>query len=71
MRKFNLPLPAISIFMLCAAPEMAEPTAKVNIRNIRTLFLPNTDTRPPMRGRTAVEAMVYALPAQMKSFPFK
>lgn len=65
----NAPLPAMSMFMLCAAPDMAEPIANVRMKKTRTGFRPNADTRFPMSGRTAVEAMVYALPAQMKSIP--
>ena len=55
--------------MLCAAPVIAEPAAKQTMNPSRIGFRPKLETRPPMRGRTAVEAIVYALPAQMKSLP--
>lgn len=59
----------MSMFRLCAAPETADPAANVTMKNTRTGFRPNADTRLPMSGRTAVEAIVYALPAQMKLTP--
>ena len=59
------------MFMLCAAPVMADPKANVRINATRTGFRPKADTKFPIRGRTAVDAMVYALPAQMKSVPFR
>ncbi len=65
----DAPLPAMSMFMLCDAPDMAEPIANVRMKKTSTGLRPNADTRFPMSGRTAVDAMVYALPAQMKSIP--
>lgn len=67
----NLPLPAMNMFMLRAPPHKAEPTANMTTNVRSTGFLPNTDTRPPTVGRIAVDAIVYALPAQMKSVPCK
>ena len=58
------------MFMFCAAPEMADPIAKTKMKAMRTGLRPNASTRLPMSGRTAVAAMVYALPAQMKSVPW-
>ena len=48
----------MSMFMLCAAPVIADPAAKQHMNTSRIGFLPKLDTSPPMRGRTAVEAMV-------------
>ena len=59
----------MSIFMLCAAPVIAEPAAKQTMNPSRIGFRPKLETKRPIRGRTAVEAIVYALPAQMKSLP--
>ena len=47
----------MSMFMLWAAPEMADPIAKVTMNPRRTGFLPNADARFPMKGSTAVDAM--------------
>ena len=47
----------MSMFMFCAAPEMAEPMANVTMNARRTGFRPNADARLPMKGRTAVDAM--------------
>ena len=47
----------MSMFMFCAAPEMADPMANVTMNARRTGFLPNADARLPMKGRTAVDAM--------------
>ena len=60
----------MSMFMFCAAPEMADPIAKTTMNARSTGFLPNADARLPMKGRTAVEAIVYALRAQTKSVPW-
>ena len=57
--------------MFWDAPEMADPIAKMQMKNRRTGFLPNADARLPMKGRIAVDAMVYALPAHTKSVPCK
>ena len=62
-------LPAMSILMFCAAPEIADPMAKVRTKERRTGFRPNPETRSPTSGMTAVDAMVYALPGQIKSVP--
>ena len=59
----------MSMFMFCAAPEIADPIAKMKMNTRRTGFLPNADARLPMKGRIAVDAMVYALPAHTKSVP--
>ena len=61
----------MSMLMFCAAPEIAEPMAKVRTKESRTGLRPNPDTRSPTRGITAVDAMVYALPGQMKSVPWR
>ena len=55
--------------MLCAAPAIAEPNANARMKDKRTGLRPNPDTKLPTRGMTAVDAIVYALPAHMKSFP--
>ncbi len=55
--------------MLCAAPEMADPMAKVTMNPKRTAFLPNTDARLPTKGGTAVDAMAQGRPANTKSVP--
>ena len=47
----------MSMFMFCAAPEMAEPMANVTMKPRSTGFRPNADARLPMKGRTAVDAM--------------
>ena len=60
----------MSMFMFCAAPEMADPIAKTTMNARSTGFLPNAEARLPMKGRTAVDAIVYALPAQTKSVPW-
>jgi hypothetical protein len=66
VKEEDLPRPAINIFIDCAAPQIADPTAKKRM-NARTAgFRPTLDTRPPTRGRTAVEAMPYALPTHRK-----
>lgn len=51
-------LPAMSIFILCAEPEIAEPTAKARMNAMRTGFRPKADTKLPIRGSTAVDAIV-------------
>ncbi len=48
---------------------MAEPIANAMMNATRTGFRPSADTRLPTRGRTAVDAIVYALP--MKSVLFR
>jgi hypothetical protein len=50
---------------------MAEPSAKKAINASKIGFRPKVEARPPMVGRIAVEAMVYALPTQMKSEPWR
>ena len=57
--------------MLCAAPEIAEPRAKIKTKLMRIGLRPRIETRSPTMGTIAVEAIVYALPAQIKSVPFK
>ena len=59
----------MSMFMDCAAPDIADPTANVRMNATSTGFRPNAETRLPMSGNIAVDAMVYALPAHMKSVP--
>ena len=46
----------MSMFMLCAAPPRAEPTAKKPIERSRIGFLPTIETRFPHSGMTAVLA---------------
>ena len=58
----------ISIF--CAAPQSADPRAKVRMKVMSTGLRPKVEARSPTNGTTAVEEMVYALPAHMKSFPW-
>ena len=48
---------------------MADPSANSKIDEIRMGLRPSADERLPVSGITAVEAMVYPPPAQMKSFP--
>lgn len=50
---------------------MAEPNANTNIKESKTGLRPKPETRFPTSGMTAVDAIVYALPAHMKSVPFK
>ena len=53
----NEPLPVINIGMFCAAPQIADPIAKI-VTNVRRAGLrPNTETSPPMTGSMAVEAI--------------
>ena len=66
-----VPRPAISIPILWAPPEIADPSANIDTNVRRTGFLPNTETMPPTRGSIAVDAIVYALPAKIKSSPCK
>jgi hypothetical protein len=53
-----IPLPAISISMLVAAPDIAEPSAKNTMNPRRIGFRPSVAARPPTSGRIAVEAIV-------------
>lgn len=54
----DAPLPDMSIFMLQEEPQIAEPSANRAMNTSKTGFRPNTETRPPMRGSTAVDAIV-------------
>ena len=65
------PRPAMSMFILWAPPHRAEPRAKKAMKTSRMGLRPNIDTSPPTRGSTAVEAIVYALPTQMKFIPLR
>ena len=56
--------------MLTAVPQRTEPTQKKQMKVSRMLFRPKPSTSPPTSGSTAVDAMVYAPPAQMKSSPW-
>lgn len=66
---FDSPRPAMSMCILVAAPQTTEPTKKAKIKTSNMIFRPKRVVRPPQSGRIAVEAIVYAPPAQMKSLP--
>ena len=50
---------------------MMDPNAKNETMISRTGLRPKIDARPPHMGKIAVDASAYALPAQIKSSPFK
>ena len=61
----------MSISLFWAAPHMVEPSAKKAIAVRSIGFRPKMDAKPPHIGRTAVEDNAYALPAHMKSVPWR
>jgi len=55
--------------MLCAAPEIADPSAKNTSEASITGLLPKIWANPPDSGRKAVEERAYALPTHTNSIP--
>lgn len=66
-----LPLPAINIGRSRAAPHIAEPKATAAMKHNRIGRRPKTDTNPPTRGRTIVDATGYALATRIKFPPLR
>ena len=70
-RKSDVLRPAISMFMFCAAPDIADPTAKNTNEASITGRLPNIWANPPDSGKKAVEERAYEVPTQTNSVPWR
>ena len=67
---FYLLRPAISRFILFAAPQTADPAAKMTMTIITRTRRPKISLSDPKAGKNAVALNPYALPTQTKSLPW-